>query len=776
MALWQRLSTCNQRGNQRGNVNLIQELYNRNVVNILVRHNLAEYIESRPWNRYNIEDLTHQRDIQQEFHNFMMTLKWKIDDFRNSGDMEKIMDTSKRLEEQYNIIFKNYNNKPRDFVSNMQHILEEENKILVATEADEMKPVVDGLDNGGDPSMMADLQSSLFSLSFRKVKELNARIDESIDSLDEKTDMKRVTQEELQRKTAHYQSRMNQLSEVDQNNMNHMRDRCMRTLHTIHQQITEIIVHLLTLLEQTLAQLKTAHQSISNEIDDWKEVQRKCMISASRQQPLDYMIEPDACMLADALTSCAGYYPRLRNHLDEMVDHRAHVLEFHTEVISIIRAMMLKCFIIEKQPPQVMKRDTRFSAAVRIIAGERWGFAIKQPVIKVVLVNAEQAQSLLRVLNNSILEDPKIQSCGEVLNGDKVMEYSSQTKTVHFQFKNLVLKKLHRAADRRAAELVTEEKFGVYFHCTVHLPYKSSYAPHPHAVNDSHVTLHACSLPVTVTVHGSQSPAAEATIFWDNSFAPRNRESFAHPGAHSWGELKTRISDCFMKNTHRWLNEEALTYLGMKVLNTDTADDLDKKLVSWQAFAKDTLKKPDRNFTFWEWLYSAIDLIKKHFLPMWKDNLIEGFISKTRTEALLKASTTEPHTFLLRFPDSTQGMISISYKQPDETVKHIIYSARDLNKHDLAKRILDPPVFKCLYPHHPKEIKFQKYYKAVEEEVPGYEKDLIKAHVPLEQYESHSNPCTPLQHPPADFTDDFLMESIDYNIHNMNPYPNPNQY
>ena len=55
----------------------------------------------------------------------MMTLKWKIDDFRNSGDMEKIMDTSKRLEEQYNIIFKTYSNKPHDFVANMQHILEE---------------------------------------------------------------------------------------------------------------------------------------------------------------------------------------------------------------------------------------------------------------------------------------------------------------------------------------------------------------------------------------------------------------------------------------------------------------------------------------------------------------------------------------------------------------------------------------------------------------------------------------------------------------------------
>ena len=33
-------------------------------------------------------------------------------------------------------------------------------------------------------------------------------------------------------------------------------------------------------------------------------------------------------------------------------------------------------------------------------------------------------------------------------------------------------------------------------------------------------------------------------------------------------------------------------------------------------------------------------------------------------------------------------MISISYKQPDDGVKHIIYSAKDLNKHDLARKSL----------------------------------------------------------------------------------------
>lgn len=41
--------------------------------------------------------------------------------------------------------------------------------------------------------------------------------------------------------------------------------------------------------------------------------------------------------------------------------------------------------------------------------------------------------------------------------------------------------------------------------------------------------------------------------------------------------FQARISDCFMKNTDRYLNEDALRYLGMKVLNLDSADDLDTK-------------------------------------------------------------------------------------------------------------------------------------------------------------------------------------------------------
>ncbi|XP_063681087.1 signal transducer and activator of transcription 5A-like [Bolinopsis microptera] len=455
MALWQQLSTCN--------VSTIQELYGHSPISILVRHNLAEHIEVRPWSQYNVEDPSHQRDIQQEFAHFMMMLKFKISELRNSGDMERIIDTSQRLEEQYNILNNNFSTNPSEFIKKMQHLLSEEAKILRAADTPEMevKPTI------GD-TWMGDLQGSLFSLSFKHVKELKARIDEQINTLDERADLKRLSQEEMHRKTASFQARMSEMNAAQRESFHQNRERCMRTLQGMHSQINEVVTRLLSLFDDITRKLKEAHDYILKEIDDWKEEQRRGMISGKQPPSLDY-IERDACVLADALTGCASYYARLRDHLDDMAENRSLILQFHGVILNFIRALMFKCFIIEKQPPQVMKRDTRFSAGVRVIAGERWGFAIKQPSVKVNLVNAEQAQAILNH-NNSDVRD--VQVCGEVLNGDKVMDYSTSTKTVQFQFKNLVLKKLNRAADRRAAELVTEEKFGVYFQCSVDLPYK----------------------------------------------------------------------------------------------------------------------------------------------------------------------------------------------------------------------------------------------------------------------------------------------------------------
>ena len=53
-----------------------------------------------------------------------------------------------------------------------------------------------------------------------------------------------------------------------------------------------------------------------------------------------------------------------------------------------------------------------------------------------------------------------------------------------------------------------------------------------------------------------------------------------------------------------------------------------------------------RSFTFWDWVYSAYDLIDKCLKKLWQDKLIYGFVNKETVNTLLMSC--QPNTFLLR--------------------------------------------------------------------------------------------------------------------------------
>lgn len=134
-------------------------------------------------------------------------------------------------------------------------------------------------------------------------------------------------------------------------------------------------------------------------------------------------------------------------------------------------------------------------------------------------------------------------------------------------------------------------------------------------------------------------------------------------------------------------------------------------MVSWKNFAKSPLH--DRSFSFWEWLYNAYDLIDKCLASLWKDGLVEGFISKEEVQCLL--SSCEPNTFILRFSDSMVGGISASWLhqeapgRPGEILHLEPNTHRGLSYISLAERILGLPDLKSLYPSRPKSQVFDKY-------------------------------------------------------------------
>ena len=70
--------------------------------------------------------------------------------------------------------------------------------------------------------------------------------------------------------------------------------------------------------------------------------------------------------------------------------------------------------IVEKQPPQVLKTNTRFSATVRLLVGTKLNVHMSPPVVTVSIISEAQANSLLRTSPNK--KSKAEYSSGEILN------------------------------------------------------------------------------------------------------------------------------------------------------------------------------------------------------------------------------------------------------------------------------------------------------------------------------------------------------------------------
>jgi hypothetical protein len=57
---------------------------------------------------------------------------------------------------------------------------------------------------------------------------------------------------------------------------------------------------------------------------------------------------------------------------------------------------LFSSFVIEKQPPQVLKTNTRFSATVRLLVGTKLNVHMNPPIVTVSIISEAQANSLLR--------------------------------------------------------------------------------------------------------------------------------------------------------------------------------------------------------------------------------------------------------------------------------------------------------------------------------------------------------------------------------------------
>ncbi|XP_060109293.1 signal transducer and activator of transcription 6 [Heteronotia binoei] len=372
---------------------------------------------------------------------------------------------------------------------------------------------------------------------------------------------------------------------------------------------------------------------------------------------------------------------------------------------NVFNTLIKSAFLVDKQPPQVLKTQTKFQATVCFLLGSQL-FKVPQTAFSVCanIVTEKQARELAAGCPDASLSE----STGEIVNNLAPLEISATSGACCAVFKNMLLKKIKRS-DRKSTESVTEEKCAILFSARISL-----------GSNNTTFLLQALTLPIVVIVHGNQDNNAKATILWDNAFATKDRIPFVVTERVPWGSMCETLNQKFMAEvqTSKGLLQEHYFFLAQKIFNNNNASykDFQNRCVSWSQFNKEIL--PNRGFTFWQWFEGILDLTKKYLKDYWSDRLIMGFVSKDYVSSRL--GNAPAGTFLLRFSDSLIGGISIAYviRLPNGScqVENIQpFTAANLSVRSLADCVRDLEEIQILYPNRPKKEAFRNYFN---EELP----------------------------------------------------------
>ncbi|KAG1683304.1 Signal transducer and activator of transcription 5B [Nymphon striatum] len=404
--------------------------------------------------------------------------------------------------------------------------------------------------------------------------------------------------------------------------------------------------------------------------------------------------------------------------------------QLNNKITALLSNLVTSTFVIEKQPPQVMKTNTRFTATVRLLVGHELNVYMSPPQVTVTIISEAQANNILKNENCN-----KNEVSGEILNNIGTMEYHQATKQLSVSFRNMQLRKIKRA-EKKGTESVMDEKFALLFQSQFKV-----------GGGELVFRVWTLSLPVVVIVHGNQEPHAWATVSWDNAFAEPGRVPFAVPEKVAWGRVAEALKCKFRSACGGELSEDNIRYLAGKAFRKpevfgiiffgndcsttdDQMQDYTNMMLSWQLFCKEPL--PERNFTFWEWFYAIMKVTREHLRNLWNDGKITGFVSRARAQEMCQSQGSG--SFLLRYSDSELGGITIAWVADDKFFMLQPFTIRDFTIRTLADRISDLKHLTHLYPGIPTDQAFSKYYTPFTDNQStasnGYVKPLLVTQIP----------------------------------------------
>ncbi|KAK3888457.1 hypothetical protein Pcinc_007483 [Petrolisthes cinctipes] len=705
-----------------------------------VRHYLAGWIEDKmqQWNEIDPENIAHS----QYAHTLVAQLIQEIENKALSyGSNEDLFLVRMRLQEAADSFKARYlNTNPLGLVSIVRECLKIELNLVQQHE--------NMLGVGSTPSLVMEPCAEIVS-ELEILKRRTQETQDELRQLEQEQESFALQYHDCAKITAHL-SHIQSQEKTAQNR--EMETNLRRRKETCEQQLAQKVSGLLQrrmdLAEKhkgTIDRLNSLQQRIlDEELINWKREQQM----AGNGKPFNTNKLDQIQEWCEALAEIIWLN---RHQIKECERHQTKIPitppggvdmlpTLNSHITRLLSSLVTSTFIIEKQPPQVMKTNTRFTATVRLLVGGKLNVNMTPPQVRVSIISEAQANALLK--NDQMNRG---EQSGEILNNTGTMEYHQSSRQLSVSFRNMQLRKIKRA-EKKGTESVMDEKFSLLF--------QSQFSVGGGELVFQVWTL---SLPVVVIVHGNQEPHAWATVSWDNAFAEQGRIPFTVPEKVPWPHVADMLDAKFKSATGRGLTEDNLKFLAGKAFRSPQVQDYNNMLLSWSQFCKEPLS--ERNFTFWEWFFAVMKVTREHLRQPWNDGSILGFIGRRQAEDKLKSS--KSGTFLLRFSDSELGGVTIAWmyedtaKSCDQRDVFMLqpFTSKAFAIRPLADVIADLTYLLYLYPNIPKEQAFGKYYTPMGGEPPsnGYVKPHLITHVPgwsgassLESYPNTPQPMYPM--------------------------------
>ncbi|XP_069762495.1 signal transducer and activator of transcription 5B-like isoform X1 [Narcine bancroftii] len=681
-----------------------QELYGKRFP-IEVRHYLAEWIEQQPWSSVNINPS--RENLARNLLDTMVSELQKV-----SSRMSYPVNC--KLNEYAAFLKNMFDQQPLELVNTMNCLLMQENQLFQKLQ---QISVTVGLPNSLPAQTFPTTNSERTKQEDTNLLQQLTRLNNSIKTIQmyrgALLQINEALEHEQQQKSQCYQSQQH----LQQAN-SPLPENTKQEEHINQQKSTRDDLRRkrnYSILE-AVRSLEQVQGLVLNMIQNWK---RRLQLSGNGAYFEDNLgsLQEWCDKLAEMNCQIQQELGLISTQEDIGSDQISGVPE---KLSCLLSNLVRSAFLVEKQPPQVLKTQSKFSATVRFLLGVKLNAQTKPPIVKAIIITEQQAR-VMRQHGNIQSENT-----GEIMNSTSLLEFSNASKTTSANFRNMSLKKIKRS-DRRGTESVTEEKFAVLFSSELSI-----------TGSEMNYQVQALSLPIVVIVHGSQDNNATATILWDNAFSEIDRLPFHVPDRVSWSQMCETLNMKFMAEVQstQGLYKEHFIFLAQKIFDEQSysMEDFTNRMVSWSQFNKENL--PGRTFTFWQWFDGVMELTKKHLKDYWNNGLILGFVSKQYANRLLNQRVNG--NFLLRFSDSEIGGITIAWIDDSEKGGRQVFNVqpfttKDLTIRSLGDRVRDIERLLYLYPSRPKDETFKKYYTKEAKGKDGYLHAGVKTTVNGEQ-------------------------------------------